>query len=249
MIQIQVDPREALTYLQRIRSDAPKVMAKVLNDVANEVQKAQRLELRRTMTINPGRLTFVERLIKRTAEDKATPQKLAASVRIEGSENRKKGSGDVLSRHVNPTTHTMRGDPFFIPSKELRPGAHDVAPRSMYPKALRLYDMKGITGTLSGSTKGKRRKVAGLDKATVGELKRLGLGGTFIVGKGKSWSIVQRVGFGSGRDSLRTLWFLRPQVRLTKRFQFEEVARKTVDRTWAKLIARGIADVERDARR
>lgn len=248
MIQIQVDPREALTYLQRIKADAPKVMAKVLNDTANEVQKAQRLELRRAMTINSGRLTFVERLIKRTTEDKATPQKLTAAVRIEGSENRKKGSGDVLSRHINPTTHTMKGDPFFIPSKELRPGTHDVAPRSMYPKALRLFDMKGITGTLTGSTKGKRRKIAGVE-AGLRELKKVGLGGTFIVGTGRGTRIVQRVGSGVGGASLRTLWFLRPQVRLTKRFAFEDVARKTVDATWAKLASRGIEEVERAARR
>lgn len=240
---VTVDAADALSYLQRLSRQVPYAVSKTLNDLANVVQAEERLELRRTFTIAPARLLFIERLIKRTKDDRATKENLVAAVRIEGSESRKKGSGDVLTRHLTPGTRTASSQAlFFLPSAELRPGPYDVAPRAMYPKALRLMTMKGISGDLLSKAKGKRRKIAGLDTA-LKELRKAGLGGTFLIpGAG----IFQRQGEGSA--GLVKLWSFRRTITLRTRYPFYEIAGTVAKERWAELMERGFDDALKSAK-
>lgn len=241
-IHMTIDAKDAIAAFADLERQMPFVVSVALNASKNHVQDALRAGIEQRFTIAPQRRRFMLRLIKRTKEDMATKTKLEARVRIAGPEGAE-GRGVLLARHEAGGQQVMGRAPFYIPTKEIRPGPYSLPPRSMYPKALRLMDQRGVTGTLHGGTKGKHRKIAGVDTSAA-KLRRVGLGGTFVLrprtGSERGWGIYQRQGEGS--EGLKMLWSFRTTIKLPPRLRMLETAKATMLRVWAPNV---IAALER----
>lgn len=239
-LQISVDGDRVMRDLASLPGMTRRELARALDRTANDVQSDQRADLRASFSISPARQAFMRNLIKRRPGDRATAAKLEATVRIEGPQS-DTGRGVLLTRHEEGGTHHDTGL-FFIPTKELRPTSTSVPPRNMYPRALRLMDQQGIGGatasTLAGGSKGKRRRIAGVN-SSVTVLRKAGLGGTFLIrdASGRA-AIYQRQ--GEGREGLVRLWTLVPTVRLAPRLRFFENAMHTIDARWRQHVEEAV---------
>lgn len=128
MIQIQVDARDALTYLQRVSQQAPFAVSLALNKVANHAQSAVRDGIKRTYTLR--REQFVLNTVKINREDRARKDKLDAIVRIDPERN-------ILAKFEEGGTKTARdGRNIAIPTTNVRRNKADILQRSQRPRAL-----------------------------------------------------------------------------------------------------------------
>lgn len=128
MINITVDAREALTYLQRVSQQAPFAVSLALNKVANHAQSAVRDGIKRTYTLR--REQFVLNTVKINREDRARKDKLDATVRIDPERN-------FLAKFEDGGLKTARdGRHIAIPTSNVRRTKADIVQRSQRPRAL-----------------------------------------------------------------------------------------------------------------
>ena len=128
MIQIHVDPREALTYLQRVSQQAPFAVSLALNKVGNHAQSAVRDGIKRTYTLR--REQFVLNTVKINREDRATKTKLDTTVRIDPERN-------ILAKFEDGGLKQARGGRHIaIPTTNVRRTKTDVVQRSQRPRTL-----------------------------------------------------------------------------------------------------------------
>jgi hypothetical protein len=158
MIQITVDPSEALTYMQRLSQQAPFAVSLALNKVANHAQAAVRDGIKRTYTLR--REQFVLNTVKINREDRATKTKLDATVRIDPERN-------ILAKFEEGGTKTARsGGSVAIPTTNVRRNKADILQKSQRPRAL--LDSKAAgRGKVFKTEKGIFQRVGARGASTV----------------------------------------------------------------------------------
>lgn len=210
-----------------------------LNELANRVQAAERAGLRKNFTIAPDRQTFFDRMIKIAPADRASKKdgRFHVTIQVQGPEatSRRGDRTALLTRHEDGGVHRALdfSHPFFVPTRALRPGAYDVAPRQYYPASLRLVERRGVTGILPAL---KGRVLKG-KRATRGSGNSYFILGTPTDSK-IAWGIYER--FGSDRGDIRLLWAFDKTIRLKPRLHFEEIAQATVVKEWPAAFAVGL---------
>jgi hypothetical protein len=212
---IDIDLRpftEGLDELQQ--RQLPFALARGLNVLAKEGQANVRRGLSDHFTINEGRRSFVERMVRISREDWARKDHLAVRIGVNQSES---GSGKdrsfILGRHEEGGIRTADPSrPFFIPTNEIRPGAYDVVPRSLYPSSLRLFERRTPNGLLPALDKGKRKTFIIDARATA---------------DARSWGVFQRT--GSGPRDIRMLWAFRTKIQLSPRLGFYRTFEDTIN--------------------
>lgn len=213
-----------LTALQKVQLPFAESLA--INQVTRMGQKAVQESLRSNFTIAPDRLKFLQRTIRFDRANWATKDKLYAKMGInEGESGRSdKDRPDILGRHETGGTRTASNPlhPFFLPTKELRQGAYDVPPRSMYPTSLRIFERRTASGVLP--IKSRRTKHGGVQ--IIGKRR------TFVIDARsthdpRSWGIYQR--FGPRREDIRLIWAYRTSITLPPRLHLYETVQLTVN--------------------
>jgi hypothetical protein len=129
MIQITVDPSEALTHMERLEKQMPFAISRALNRVANHAQAAVRDGIKRgAFTLR--REQFVLNTVKINREDRATKTKLNATVRIDPQRN-------ILAKFEEGGIKTGRsGGRVAIPTDKVRRNKSDIVQKSQRPRAL-----------------------------------------------------------------------------------------------------------------
>lgn len=145
-INITADTSEAVQLLQTADRQLPFAISKALNETANEVQKAQRLEVQQHFTLRHP--TFILNTIKIFPQERATKDRLTVVIRIDPDR-------DFLAKfeaggEKRPLVGQFLAVPAAIASK------HDIIPSSLRPKALQIQphttsagkiQLKGLQGT------------------------------------------------------------------------------------------------------
>ena len=218
------DALDSLTEFQKLQLSFASSLA--INTVARMGQKAVQESLRSNFTIAPNRLRFLQRTIRFGREDRATKDKLWARVGINEGESgdSEKDRSYILGRHESGGTRTADNPlhPFFLPTKALRQGAYDVAPRNMYPTSLRIFERRTASGVLPIRSRQTKR----------GGVQIIGKRRTFVIDARathdpRSWGIYQR--FGPGPHDIRMIWAYRTKITLRPRLHLYETVQATVD--------------------
>ncbi len=253
-IKVTIDAEQARFLLDQVGSAIPKVVADSVNTTRNDVQLAVQQRLTTDFTIAPSRLLFMQRLIKRTGT--ATRDKPVAEVSITGPTGKAgRGRAGLLSRHVFGGVHAKAdpNHPFFIPAQALRPGPYDIAPRALYPRALRLMSQQGIEGGLLPLKTNKGGQVSNTKRVKIAG--RKGRGSTevrsFFVAplnnrNGRTPGIYERTRTGPDKGDLQLLWLYRPKINLgTPRLPFYDIARTVIAAKWQSNVEAGLRAVIR----
>lgn len=253
MIQIDVtiDATRAKALLQKGASQLPFALAKAVNATRNDAQAEVQQRLRTKFTIAPSRLPFMERLVKRTGN--ATKEKPVAEVGIVGPGGKGgRGRVEILSRHTVGGVHFKfdRNNPFFIPSDAIRPGDFDVAPRALFPSALRLINSRGIDGGLLPLKTNKGGQIANTKRVRIAG--RKGRGSTevrsFFVApigsKAFTPGIYERTRTGPDKGDLQLLWLYKSKINLGRpRLQFVPIVTREVGRRFQINLERELGAV------
>lgn len=218
---------------QEALNQLPFAVSVALNKTAEDVQEEVRGSLRRNFTINPAKRAFFDRMIKIRRSDRATKYKLATAVRVEGPESStSRGEREhLLTRHEEGGVARARlphSHPLAIPTREVRPGPYDVAPRRLYPSSLRLVERRSPDGVLAAK-RGVKRKIGGSRRSF------------FVIGQpgsGDRWGVYERV--GKGRRDIRMLWSFRERVTNPPRLRFYATATDTINRVWPANLAEAL---------
>lgn len=257
---ITIDIDGATAHLTDVeRRQVPFAASKALNTLVKLGQQAVRQGLdARGFTIAPSRRRFLEQLVRIPRGGWATKQNLAVRLDVsQGERSTGKDRSHVLGRHEAGGTRHAESPlkPYFIPTKELRPGPHDLPPRALYPTALRLIESRGVVG-FTVDAKSKRRAVHGTlgikSKVTArGVIQIQGKRRTFVMGSHDGrmrqvWGVWQRT--GPGEDDIRPLWWFRLRVTLKPRLSFVPTIQAVVDRNWAPTFATELEAALRTAR-
>jgi hypothetical protein len=127
-INITVDPSAALTYLQRLSTQAPFATSLALNRVANIAQQDIRTEIPKHFTLR--RPQFVLQTIKIDKADRSTKSKLEVTIRVDPNR-------DFLAKfEAGGTKRPRDGHSIAIPTSNVRRGKTDVVQKSQRPRAL-----------------------------------------------------------------------------------------------------------------
>lgn len=246
MLDVLIDTDAALADLNwRQREQLPFAMALSANNVSKEAQAAVRTSLGLHFTIAPDRRAFLERTIRFERKNYATKTNLAAKMGINASEAglSSKDRSYVLGRHEVGGSREASDPmhPFFLPSQDLRAGAFDVPPRSLYPRSLGIYERRTASGIQPGRSRVTSR----------GKVQRIGKRRTFVIdaratSDPRAWGIWQR--FGPGKDDIRLLWAFRTHITLKPRLHFYETVQRTIDERWASVFDAALARAVRTAR-
>lgn len=253
MLDVTVDVTKATADLRNIQQNQiPFAISLALNRTAQGALAHAGQRLDRDFTINESRKPFLKRLFRFPRSQWATKRKLIATIGVHQADG-DFGTGSSKDRGFLLGRHEMGGDrdrndpmrPFFIPTDALRPGAYDVAPKSMYPAALRLFESQGIV-RWEKNAEGKRKGVKGTLPAQA-----QGKRDTFIIdarsrGKPKAWGIFQRT--GPGRHDIRMLWAFRTRIRLKKRLGFYVGTNTYVDHNFARHFGDALTEAMRTAK-
>lgn len=128
MINVQVDTKEALDYLQRLSTQMPYATSLALNRVANKGQAAARAGIQRTFTLR--RPQFLLNTVKINREDRATKTRLDVTVRIDPER-------DILAKFEAGGSKTPRdGRHIAIPTNNVRRTKADIVTKGQRPRIL-----------------------------------------------------------------------------------------------------------------
>ncbi|MGN6104068.1 MAG: hypothetical protein ACTHU0_03115 [Kofleriaceae bacterium] len=236
-------------------------MSKALNTLAKVGQQQVRSTLDpQHFTIAPSRRAFLERLVRINRGDWATKTKPWVTIGInQGETGTGKDRSQILGRHEaggeRDATDPMK--PFFIPTEELRTGARDLPPRSMYPTALRVMEGRGIVSytVVNGKRKGLHGTLRIQSRTTArGKVQIQGKRDTFVMGalgpqdlrNPKAWGIWRRT--GPGKRDIEPIWWFRRSIHLTPRLQFGKTVAAVVDAQWQGAMVAALDDAMRTAR-
>jgi hypothetical protein len=194
MFTLTLDTKAMIAELDEIRrNQVPFAMSLAMNVTMEQVQLAQRHRIESQMTLR--RRTFVLRLVKIAAEDRAVKDRLTSSVRIEGPKAQPQ-RGQVLTRHeTGGARHGKNGAPLFLPTQRLRPTPASAISQALYPAKL----------MVNGSPAGR-----GIFTLTPDM-------GSKLTGRGAG--IFRRVGHGKG--GLIKLWRYLPTTTLDPSLAFD----------------------------
>jgi len=235
--------------------DVPKqaafALSKAMNSAMVDGQTAQRGIVRANFVDRTNR-NFLRNLVKIGAGDRATRDRLEATIRIIGPEG-SESAGRLLARHEDGGVQTPNGigysiDPsvrignfWAIPTEAIRPTFASRVPGKLYPKALHLMASRDVVGTRAAHVHTTSRGVLQLkgDDRTfvlfganggppIGIFQRSGT--RKFGGKGKSGG--KRVVFAAGgnivRDDIRLIWAFKPTITLKPRLFFFSTVTESV---------------------
>ncbi len=249
-ISVTIDATRAKQLLNEGASQLPFALSKAVNATRNDAQAAVQQRLRTKFTIAPSRLQFMERLVKRTGN--ATKAKPVAEVGIVGPSGKGgRGRAEILSRHTEGGVRFKydRNNPFFIPSDALRPGDFDVAPRALFPSALRLINTRGIDGGLTPLATNKGGQISTTKRVRIEG--RKGRGSTekrsfFVAPLGSNAftpGIYERVRTGPDKGDLQLLWLYKSKINLGRpRLLFVPIVQREVGRRFQLNLERELRD-------
>lgn len=211
MIGVQVDIGGALDHLEHwSREQVPFAAALAINRTADEAMLAGKKVAAQHMVFRQQRfLDFMFRQVER-----ASKTNLSATIGITGPK------ANLLTRHEEGGLFTAPDpmQPFFIPSKMLRPTPQSEIPRAMYPKALRLMERGDVVGKLPA--KGKL--------AHNGHVMIQGKNSTYVVTSpdGRQLYVFQRIG-PEQRESV-LLWFYKPRINVPPALHWNDTVTQVV---------------------
>lgn len=247
-VSVKVDDAAVRKALSAFAMLAPEAVAEALNMTANDGQRAARANLVSSLTIAPSRLTFMTRLVKiekdtRSYSHQIRPIAISVEPPLTATGSERRRIVGMLERHEHGGVHLAPNEPFFLPTKWLRPNDTALVPRAMYPSALGLSSRRGVGGeTIAGGTLGAVRS---LDGNKIGKRKRkqLGIGnvgGTFIVQTPdvRRSGIYQRI--GPDKKDIVLLWAFRRRITIPKRISYEGSITHAVEENWPKNAQRAI---------
>lgn len=223
-LHIRVDATEALGLMGRISDNFPRARTWALNRTAEEVNAALQREARTNLIIRgqPG-----QRVLNWYA-----PTRLPAILRARDDKPwATPVDPDNAGKLLRPLetggfkTTERSGRVPAIPTRAIRPTPQSLIERKFYPTNLFPETRMGAKpAKLLKSGKIKRSK-------SYREVK------PFIIepGHGPKWGIYRRVGAGRGR--LELLWAYQPVVRIPKRLNTYDTARRIVAQQWAPNMA------------
>jgi hypothetical protein len=257
MLDINVESLKLRTDLKAIRADQmPFALSLGINNTAKGARDRMKFtELPHDFTINPARQRFMASLIRFPRAQWATKRKLSATLGVhERDEDVGVGSskdrGFLLGRHEEGGARQRTDDarPFFIPTEALRQGDTALAPRSMFPTALRLFASQGIVRYVKISVDGKTKR-----KGVKGQLPAQAKGkrGTFIVDARQkdgpsAWGIFQR--YGRGKRDIRMIWAFRKKVQLPPRLKFYATVNQYVTQNFGLHFSEAMDQATRTAK-
>jgi hypothetical protein len=243
MTTIRVKTTVDVSRIAGAARQVPFAMSLALNETAKLAQLRVQQSLDTRFTINPSRKEFFRRLIKIPRGGFATKTNLRVELDITGPTNAP-GRNALLKRHVDGGLFTKDDplNPFFIPSKTLRPGAYDLPPRALYPKALRLQEQQGVSGTLASTARTTKRgkTVIVSQRGNRKTAQRAGM--TFFVVPfdnplGRTPGIYVRK---KGEDNIHLLWLYKKRISIKPRLPFENDVRTVFDAQFDKQFVRAL---------
>lgn len=250
MLTFRLDTSGFQAQITRLEKDQlPFGTSLAINRTTLKAQAAVRASLPLHFTINPDRLTFMEMMVRFDRSQWATKTQLEARFGVNdreavaGSTTRGLGRDRsfILGRHESGgVRNAPTGQPFAIPTKNIRTGAFDLPPRNLYPTALGIFNANFT-----------------IAPKKVSRVKRL-MGGKrsyFVLkppGNPKAWGIYERVtSAGKGADRMtgvRLIWAFRTSITLPPRLHFYETAQQVFDEQWATIFEQAMDEAVRTAR-
>jgi hypothetical protein len=230
VITISTNVDQIIANLEdRYKRQVPFAMALALNRTAGEVQAAirARIAMRGFTFRGASSASWVQRLVKILPHDRATKEKPVARVVMGGSYTGDKtlmpfleAGGKFAGRRQIGSAGLFPLGSVWTPWTPMRTGPMKAIPKSLYPGALGLQDIREASGALYRAGKGKHSR----RKAGAGQLK--GSARTFAVrtGAGRG-AILQR--FGPGKDDIRRLYSITGPTTARGRGFFYTTARQT----------------------
>lgn len=234
---VTLDTDALAAHLGDLRSrQLPFATALALNRTAEEGQAAvrQRIVQRGFVIRTAQSARFLMNSVKFARGDRATKERLSATVRLEppGKGGGRSGLlGFLEEGGVRFSQFAIGSGQVFGPSSvaiPLRRSPLEVVPRNLYPTQTGLQERRGIDGRLTaGRLRGKRR--------------------TFAVRTGPGEGLVlQRT--GKGKENVRALFVIKPQVRVTGRQFFGSTMERIATERLALNLQEFLAFAERTAR-
>lgn len=232
---IKVDTSEAVSFLNGLYAEQiPFAASLALNRTAKDVQDAERGELLANFVVRQPQFILGSVRIPAFSKKTDSPMQVTIEIGDRGGFLRKFQAPGV-KQALDPTT------PIAIPSTNIRPSFGDLAPRSLYPKNLRLVPRRGVKGILPAQRHVTARGVVQLK----GKLR------TFVLDpkehRGVStWAVWQRT--GPGKHDIRMLWVYKTRIPIPKRLDFVPVGERVVRERWPIRWAEAFAQAMRSAR-
>jgi hypothetical protein len=240
-------------HIVDVPRQAAFALSKAMNAALVDAQTAQRGMVRENFVDRTNR-NFLRNLVKIGPGDRATRDRLEATVRIIGPEG-SESAGRMLARHEDGGVQTPNGvgysiDPsvrignfWTIPTEAIRPTFASRVPGKLYPKALHLIASRDVVGTRAAHVHRTARGVLQLkgDDRTfvlfgangggpIGIFQRSGSRKFGGPGRSGGRKMVFARGGNIERDDIRLIWSLVPQVTLKPRLFFFSTVGETVRR-------------------
>lgn len=216
-LTVRVDAGQAINFFAEARRQLPFATSVAVNLTAKDVQEAVRAGLRARFIIRRDWVVQGITIPKVSDKGEPAPTAVVAVDASRGFLDKFEAGGQKIA--LNPAR------PIAIPSLAIRPARTDLPPRSLYPSALGLVPVHGVTGirparqhiTARGVVqfKGKRRTFV-LNETMYG----VQVPGVF-----------QR--FGPGKHDFRLLWAYKQRIPIPALLQFQDTALKTITARWA----------------
>lgn len=250
MIQIRIDPRAALGWLNDAQErQLPFAVSKALNEVANKAQAAEREHMKQAFKLR--RETFVLRGVKINKAERATKSSWSVVIRISYP-----GVGKFMDIHEpGGERDPHHAGHLWQPNQDVFKSKVIGKDNPLHPKNLQIKKQADgriqgnertfLIRTKSGQLLALQRTDRGLTKASKRNLGKLDLD-NFAGGQGPNTK-AQKYSLHRNNGT-RLLYRLVSKVSIPARLEFVPTVARTVKQEWAGTMRAALADAMRGAR-
>lgn len=216
-LTVRVDAGQSLAFFGEARRQLPFAVSVAINRTAKDVQDAERAGLRARFIIRRDWVVQGITIPKFSDKGEAAPTAVVAVDASRSFLDKFEAGGQKIA--LNPER------PIAIPSLAVRPARTDLPARALYPSALGLVPVRGVTGIRPARSHVTARGVMQLKGKRRTFVLNETMYGVQVPG------VYQR--FGPGKHDFRLLWAYKARIPIPALLEFQKTAVEVVTDKWA----------------